>query len=102
MMNVGEYVDLILKKKKITRTEFTKRINRVEEKLGDTRTTVTNVTNYLNGYHAIRPKAVAKWEVALGLDEGTLLKMVSNPLSSDGEKEFKELIKKLREIRRML
>lgn len=101
-MGVGEYVDLILKKKKITRTEFTKRINEVEKLLGDSRTTLTNVTNYLNGYHAIRPKTVAKWEVALDLEEGTLIKKVAEPLSSDGIKEMKELINKLREIRRKL
>jgi len=102
MIGIAEYVDLILKKRKMTRTEFTKRINEVEEKLGDSRTSVMNITNYLNGYHAIRPKAVAKWEVALGLEEGTLLRMVSDPLSSGGEKEYRELLKKLREIRRML
>jgi len=102
MMGVGEYVDLILKKKKITRTEFTKRINEVEKLLGDSRTTVTNITNYLNGYHSIGRKAAARWEVALDLEEGTLLRMVSEPLSLEGSKEFREYMKKIRDVRRKL
>lgn len=100
MMNICEYVDLILKKKKMTRTEFTKRINEVESKLGDSRTTITNVTNYLNGYHSIGRKAAARWEIALDLEEGTLIRMVSDPSSSVGERDFNEYMKKLREIRR--
>lgn len=100
MMNISEYVDLILRKKKMSRTDFAKRINRIEEKLGDSRTTVTNITNYLNGYHSIGRRAAARWEVALDLEEGTLLRMVSDPSSREGDKDFKEYMKKLREIRR--
>lgn len=100
MIGIAEYVDLILKKKKMTRTEFTKRINRVEKELGDSRTTNANVTNYLNGYHSIGRKAAARWEIALGLEEGTLIRMVSSASSNEGERDFKEYMKKLREIRR--
>lgn len=102
MMDVREYLCLYLDKKKINRTELTKKINEVEKKLGETRTVNANVTNYLNGYHPFRCKVLAKWEVALGLREGSLFNYVVSPLSSDGEKEFREYLKKLREIRRNL
>ena len=102
MMDIREYLCLYLDKKKINRTELTKKINNVEKKLGETRTVIANVTNYLNGYHPLRFKTLAKWEVALGLLEGSLYKCVSPPSSSEGEKEFREYLKKLREIRRNL
>ena len=93
---------LYLDKKKINRAELVKKINRVEELLGDSRTKPMNVTNYLNGYHSFGRRTLAKWEVALDLDEGSLYLMVAPPLSSEGEREFREYIKKLREIRRKL
>lgn len=100
MIGIAEYVDLILRKKKLSRTEFVKKINEIESRLGESRTTSQNITNYLNGYHSIGRKAAARWEVALGLEEGTLLRMVMQPTSTEGEKEFKDYMNKLQEIRR--
>ena len=100
MIDIREYLTLYLDKKKINRTELVKKINRVEKELGESRTCNANVTNYLNGYHPFRCKVLAKWEVALDLEEGSLFNYVSPPLSSDGVKEFREYLKKLREIRR--
>ncbi|MBO7614801.1 MAG: hypothetical protein J6T15_03800 [Bacilli bacterium] len=102
MMSVREYLALYLDKKKINKNDLVKKINRVEKELGESRTVYANVTNYLNGYHPFRCKVLAKWEVALGLEEGSLFNYVSPPLSSDGVKEFKDYLKKLREIRRKL
>ena len=56
MINVNEYIELVLKKKKWTRAKLVEEINKIEEKLGNVRTSKQNITNYLNGTHEIRPK----------------------------------------------
>ena len=48
MINVNEYIKLVLSKKKWSNRRLCKEINRIEEKLGDSRTSYQNITNYLN------------------------------------------------------
>ena len=96
MLNVSDYIKLLLKKKKWTNQRLCDELNKIEAKLGDSRTTRQNVSNYLNGQWAFRPKVLAKYEVALGLPDDTLINMVQIPLSKDGKKELKEYIKKVR------
>lgn len=96
MMAVNEYIKLILKKKKWTNVKLCQEINKIEEKIGDTRTSTQNITNYLNGYHNLRPKWLVKVEKALELDEGVLLSMVIPPSGKDGKKDLKEFIRKVR------
>lgn len=98
-MDVSGYINIILKKKHLTRAGLAKKINRIEEQLGEKRTTPTNVTNYLNGYFPFRPKILAKWELALGLEEGTLMNMVSPPITKDSKNELKLTIERLRKLR---
>ena len=86
MMAVNEYIKLILKKKKWTNVKLCQEINKIEEKIGDTRTSTQNITNYLNGYHNLRPRWLVKVEKALELDEGVLLSMVTPPSGKDGKK----------------
>jgi len=96
MMNVSEYILLILVKKKWTRAKLCEEINRIESKLGEKRTAVQDIANYINGRWAFRPKILAKWEKALELKEGTLMNMVMPPLTKEGKQELKETIERLR------
>lgn len=101
MMNIREYINLILEKKKMTRREFARRINKVEDKLGEKRTTAQNITNYLNGTddaHNIGYKMALKMEKALDLPNDTLLKMVKNPVVPDVKKDFDIMKKKVRNL----
>ena len=97
MISAIDYINLVLKKKGWTRAEFARQINLVEEKIGDSRTTAQNVTNYLNGQHALRPKWLAKVEVALGLPTYTLINMVEPPSEPDAKRELANIVKKVRE-----
>lgn len=83
----------------MTNAELCRRINQIEDKLGDRRTTPQNITNYLNGYHNIRPKWLVKVEVALGLPYDTLVNMVEPPKSEGGIKELEEVKEKIRNER---
>ncbi len=99
MINATDYIKLILHKKKWKRTKLLKEINKIEEQLGDTRTTTQNVTNYLNGSHSLRPKWLVKVEKALDLPSGTLVNMVSPPATKEAKQELKEIIKKVKELK---
>lgn len=96
MIDVATYIKLILQKKKWTNQKLCDELNKIEEKLGDSRTSKQNVSNYLNGQWSFRPKILAKYEVALGLTEGTLINMVAPPLTKESQNELKEIIKKVR------
>ena len=101
MMNIRDYIILILDKKKMTRAEFTRKINEIEDKLGEKKTTNQNITNYLNNLdesHNIGYKMALKMEKALNLPDDTLLKMVKNPLTPDVKKDFDKLKKKVRSL----
>lgn len=99
MLNVNEYIKLILKKKKWTNVKLCEELNKVEIQLGDVRTSPQNITNYLNGYWSFRPKILAKYEKALGLKQGTLVNMVKEPLTKESQKELKEIMRKINEIK---
>lgn len=101
MLNIREYINLVLDKKKMTRADFCKKINQIEEKLGEKKTTTQNITNYLNGTddkHNIGYKTALKMEKALDLPDDTLLKMVKNPLTPDVVKDFDIMKKKVRNL----
>ena len=99
MLDVADYIKFILKKKNWTNTRLCQEINKIEEQLGESRTTKQNITNYLNGYYNFRPKILVKYEKALGLQQGTLLNMVSQPVTKESKKEVQELIKKIEKVR---
>ena len=99
MINVNDYIKLLLKKKKWSNKQLCEELNKIEAKLGDSRTTPQNITNYLNGQHNIRPKWLAKVEVALNLPQNTLISMVNAPATKEAKKELNELIKKAREVK---
>lgn len=99
MINVSDYIKLILKKKKWTNVKLCEELNKIEEQLGDSRTTPQNISNYFNGLWAFRPKVLVKYEKALGLPVNTLVSMVAPPISKEGQKELKELMKKVGEMK---
>ncbi len=99
MLNVTDYIKMLLKKKKWTNTRLCQEINKIEELLGDSRTTNQNITNYLNGYHSIRPKWLVKVEKALNLPQGFLVNMVEQPATKEAKRELKDLMKKVGDIK---
>lgn len=101
MLNIRDYIMLILQKKKMTRADFCKKINKIEEMLGEKKTTTQNITNYLNGTddsHNIGYKMALKMEKALDLPNDTLINMVKMPLTSDAVKDFNKLKEKVRKL----
>lgn len=104
MINVSEYIQLILKKKKWTLQKFADEINKVKQKVGiKSITTPQNISNFLkqvDNQHILRPKMLVLWECALGLPQGQLVSMVAPPSSKEGQKELKEIMKRINEIKR--
>ena len=98
MMNVANYISILLEKKGWNKVKLCDEINKIEKELGEKRTVPQNVVQYLNGTYAFRPKVLAKWEKALGLKEGTLMNMVLPPSSREGREELNETINRLRRI----
>ena len=99
MIDVCEYIKLIMKKGKISNTELCKRLNKIEEQLGESRTTPQNISNYLHGQWPFRPKILTKYEKALGLPMGTLVNMVEQPITKESKKELSDLMKKVGDIK---
>lgn len=99
MINVSKYIQLILKKKKWTNNKLCQELNKIEEHLGESRTTPQNISNYFHGQWSFRPKVLVKYEKALGLPPNTLVSMVAPPSSKEGQKELKEIMKKVGEIK---
>ena len=92
---------LVLQKKKMTRADFCKKINEIEDKLGEKKSSTQNITNYLNGTddkHNIGYKMALKMEKALNLPNDTLLNMVKLPISDEAVREFNKLKEKVRNL----
>ena len=98
MINVTDYIEMILQKKKWTRTKLKEELNKIETKLGEKKTTIEMISDYMRGRWAFRPKLLAKWEKALELKEGTLVNMVMPPLTKEGKDELKQVIERLRKV----
>lgn len=96
MISVRDYIKLLIKKKKWTHKRLCNELNKIEDRIGEPRTVPQNITNYLNGYHEFGWKVLIKYELALGLEFGTLLNMISLPATINSKKELKEFIKKVR------
>ncbi len=99
MINVSDYIQMILHKKKWTNAKLCQELNKIEEQLGESRTTPQNISNYLHGQWPFRSKVLVKYEKALGLQPNTLVSMVAPPTTKEGQKELKEIIKKVGEIK---
>lgn len=88
MIDVREYLMLIMKKKHLTQADVVKRMNIIEKEHGEKKTCVQNLNEYLREGLPFRPKYLVKLEVALDLPYGTLVNMVAPPLSREGKKEL--------------
>lgn len=99
MINVSDYIQMILHKKKWTNAKLCQELNKIEEQLGESRTTPQNISNYFHGQWSFRPKVLVKYEKVLGLQPNTLVSMVAPPTTKEGQKELKEIIKKVGEIK---
>jgi hypothetical protein len=99
MINVSDYIQIILHKKKWTNVKLCQELNKIEEQLGESRTTPQNISNYFHGQWSFRPKVLVKYEKALGLQPNTLVSMVAPPTTKEAQKELKEIIKKVGEIK---
>jgi len=100
MINVSDYIKMILEKKGWTKTRLCSEINKIDVKLGDKRTSVQVIVGYFEGKDTFRPKILAKWEIALGLKEGTLMNMVAPPITKEGKEELKKTLEILRKVRK--
>jgi hypothetical protein len=101
MLNINEYIELVLSKKKMTRREFCEKINKIEEKLGEKKTNYQNITNYLSDTtdtHNIGYKMALKMEKALDLPNDTLINMVKLPLTDEAKRDFNKLKEKVRNL----
>lgn len=95
MMLISDYVKIILKKNKISKTELLKRINELEIKVeGEIRTRKQNLTNYLNDFHSWGYEFTRKVEVALGLNDGFLVNMLGKPTTKLAKQRYKEIMDK--------
>jgi transcriptional regulator with XRE-family HTH domain len=88
MIDVKEYLLLVMKKKGLSQAEVVRRLNIVEKEHGEKQSHLQNLNEYLRDGLPFRPKYLIKLEVALELPYGTLVNMVAPPLSKEGKKEL--------------
>lgn len=93
MIDVRQYILLILEKKKMTQRELVDRINEIENKHNERNIRFQNISEYLRDGVPFRPKLLIKIELALNLPYGTLVNMVAPPLSKEGREELERLKK---------
>lgn len=86
---------MILKKKQMSNTDLVRAINKLEEENGvKERIVIQNVTNYLNDYWNWGYEFTRKVEVALELEDKTLLNLLPKPKSASQKAKYKEVLKK--------
>lgn len=79
----------------MSNADLVKAINKVEEQSGvKERIVAQNVTNYLNGYHNWSYDFTRKVEVALELEDKTLLNLLPKPKGESQKRIYKEAFKK--------
>lgn len=88
MIDVREYLLLVMKKKGLTQSDVVRKMNVIEKEHNEKKTCNQNLNEYLREGLPFRPKYLVKLEVALGLKYGTLVNMVAPPLSKEGKKEL--------------
>ena len=103
MIDVTDYIKIILNKKKWALTKFADEINKVKKQVGiESKTLPQNISNFLkqvDDKHVLRPKQLCLWEKALGLAPYTLINMVEPIATKESQKELKELMKKVSDIK---
>ena len=96
MLDIFNFINLVLEKKKMTRMDFCREINKVEAKLGKARTRKENISNFLNNKEMPRLETLIKYEFALGLESFTLIKLSGLKYNREKKKELLELIERIK------
>lgn len=90
MIDVREYLKLIMEKKKMNQRDVVRELNKIETLHNEKKTHYQNLSEYLREGLPFRPKILVKLEVALRLPYGTLVNMVAPPLSKEGREELEK------------
>lgn len=90
MIDVRQYIQLVMEKKGLTQSELVRRINAIEKEHNEKRLHLQNLNECLNERLPFRPKLLIKIELALELPYGTLVNMVMPPLSKSGKEELEK------------
>ena len=88
MIDVREYLKLVMEKKHLSQKDVVEKLNIIEQQHNEKKTHFQNLSEYLRDGLPFRPKFLVKLEVALDLPYGTLVNMVSPPSSREGKKEL--------------
>lgn len=96
MMTISDYIKIILQKKKWTNVRFAEEINKINAKIGEKKIFAQNITNMLNDDRNISIKTLVKFEVALGLENGSLTRLAPNqPMGKEAKRVYKEIKEKV-------
>ena len=96
MMTISDYIKLILKKKDWTNAKFADEINKVNARIGEKKIFPQNITNMLNDDRNVSIKTLVKFEVALGLKQGSLTRLAPNqPMGKEAKRVFDEIKEKV-------
>ncbi len=99
MISTAMIIKQLMKKKGISNAELLKKINKIEEASGvRERTTKQNVTNYLNGYHNLGYDMARKMELALDLEDKTILNLMPKPKGMGKRNQYNECLKKWKRV----
>lgn len=95
MLDLKTFIELCIKKKGYTYTEFVERVNRIKFKLGDKGIMrINNISEILNSNRDIDERTLLIWEVALDLPENTLVNLSSKRGKTKKNNEVREKLRK--------
>ena len=96
LITLSNYINNALNKKKWTRAKFVEELNKLEHMHNLKITRKQNITNILNDNESINRSTLAKWEVVLGLPEGSLDNFAPPFIGKNTNKKLEEFKKMLR------
>lgn len=100
MLDLKTYIDLCIKKKKWTYTEFVNRVNYYKKILGDKGVMrVNNISEILNSGRAIDEKTLIIFEKVLGLKENSLYQYSVKSKDRSVIEKNKKIRERLRDVR---
>ena len=90
-MQIGEYIKLILEKKKITQQELVNRLNKINLNVNGGKFTRFYISNFLTGTRPVTPAMARLIELALKLPKYSIVKLVGLPTTASGQKELENI-----------
>lgn len=90
-MQIGEYIKLILEKKKITQQELVNRLNKINLNVNGGKFTRFYISNCLTGTRPVTPAMARLIELALKLPKYSIVKLVGLPTTASGQKELENI-----------